>query len=209
MPHDHDHAPIEEDDRPPTEFEVLEQAMRELLIEKGVFSAADVQRQMDDMDSRTPMIGAKIVAQAWTDPNFKRRLLADGTKVIAEMGIDLDRSPKVVVVENTPDRHHVVVCTLCSCYPRLVLGIPPAWYKKKAYRSRVVVEPRAVLSEFGTELPDDVEIRVLDSTADVRYLVIPTRPEGTEGLSQEQLARLVTRDSMIGVSQARTPALAA
>ena len=206
--HDHDrdpHAPLADDDRPATEFELLEQAVRELLIEKGVITAAELQRQIDDMDSRTPAIGAKLVARAWTDPDFKRRLLAEPKAVIEEMGVSLQHSPEVVVVENTPQVHNVIVCTLCSCYPRMVLGIPPAWYKKKAYRSRTVSEPRAVLAEFGTHLPDEVEIRVHDSTADLRYLVLPMRPEGTEGWPEERLAALVTRDSMIGVTPARAP----
>jgi nitrile hydratase subunit alpha len=213
--HDHhhdgdDHDPIEDEGGPPSEFELLEQAIRELLIEKGVVTAAQIQRQIDDMDSRTPMHGQKIVVRAWTDPAFKERLLVDAKRVIHdEYGIDLERSPEVMAVENTPGVHNVIVCTLCSCYPRLVLGIPPAWYKKKAYRSRVVKEPRKVLEEFGTLLPEETEIRVHDSTADLRYLVIPRRPEGTEGWSAERLAALVTRDSMIGVTEARAPATVA
>lgn len=206
--HDHDaHDAIEADARPPTEFEMLEQAIRELLIEKGIVTAAEIQRQIDDMDSRTPMHGQKIVARAWSDPAFKGRLLANAKRVIHdEFGIDLERSPEVMAVENSAGLHHMIVCTLCSCYPRLVLGIPPAWYKNKAYRSRAVKEPRQVLAEFGTVLPDDTEIRVLDSTADLRYIVIPRRPQGTEGWSEERLAALVTRDAMIGVTEARTPA---
>ncbi|MFN4090575.1 MAG: nitrile hydratase subunit alpha [Alphaproteobacteria bacterium] len=199
--HDHDHAP--DDPAPPREYELLEQAIRELLIEKGLLTAEQIQRQIDDMDSRTPMNGAKLVARAWTDPAFKRRLLTEPKTVIEEWGIDLDKSPELMVVENTDRVHNVIVCTLCSCYPRAVIGVPPAWYKKKAYRSRAVSEPRAVLAEFGTVLPDDVEIRVHDSTADLRYMVLPARPPGTEGWSEERLAELVSRDALIGVTTAR------
>ena len=203
MPHDghhhDDHAPIE-DISEIGQYEVLEQAIRELLIEKGVLSAEAIQRQIDDMDSRTPVMGSKIVARAWTDDAYRTRLLADPKAALAEMGVTkLDENPEVKVVANTPDRHNVIVCTLCSCYPRVVLGMPPAWYKKRAYRSRVVKEPRQVLSEFGTEFPDSVKIEVHDSTADLRYHVLPLRPEGTDGWSPERLAELVTRDVMIGV----------
>ena len=205
MPHDghhhDDHAPIE-DIGEITQYEVLEQAIRELLIEKGVLTAEQIQTQIDDMDSRQPVMGSKIVARAWTDADYKSRLLADPKAALAEMGVTkLDENPEVKVVENTPDRHNVIVCTLCSCYPRVVLGMPPAWYKKKAYRSRVVKEPRQVLAEFGTEIADDVTIEVHDSTADLRYLVLPMRPEGTDDWSAEKLAELVTRDVMIGVRQ--------
>ena len=204
--HDHDHAPIEDPDGPPSDYELLEQAIRELLIEKGVVTPEAIQRQIDQTDSRTPMIGARLVARAWIDPEFKRRLLDDAKTVIQEWGVDLEHAPDVMVVENTSKVHNVIVCTLCSCYPRAVIGIPPAWYKKKAYRSRTVFEPRAVLAEFGTALDDSVEVRVHDSTADLRYLVLPERPAGTEGWSEEDLATLVTRDSMIGVVRAREPA---
>ena len=205
MPHDghhhDDHAPIE-DIGEITQYEVLEKAIRELLIEKGVLTAEQIQTQIDDMDSRQPVMGSKIVARAWTDADYKSRLLADPKAALAEMGVTkLDENPEVKVVENTPDRHNVIVCTLCSCYPRVVLGMPPAWYKKKAYRSRVVKEPRQVLAEFGTEIADDVTIEVHDSTADLRYLVLPMRPEGTDDWSAEKLAELVTRDVMIGVRQ--------
>ena len=203
MPHDghhhDDHAPIE-DGGEITEYEVLEQAIRELLIEKGVVSADAIQRQMDEMDSRTPVMGSKIIARAWTDPAYRDRLIGEPKAALAEMGVTkLDENPEVEVVANTPDRHHVIVCTLCSCYPRVILGMPPAWYKKRAYRSRVVKEPRQVLKEFGTEFPDSVKFEVHDSTADMRYLVLPMRPEGTEDWTAEQLAGLVTRDVMIGV----------
>jgi len=203
MPHDghahDDHAPIE-DIGEVSQYEVLEQAIRELLVERGVLSAEAIQQQIDDMDSRTPVAGSKIVARAWTDAAYKERLLNDPKAALAEMGVTkLDENPEVKVVENTPDRHNVIVCTLCSCYPRVVLGMPPAWYKKRAYRSRVVKEPRQVLAEFGTELPDTVKIEVHDSTADLRYLVLPMRPEGADDWPAEKLADLVTRDVMIGV----------
>ena len=199
--HTHDHAP----DDAVSEYAPLERAIRELLIEKGVFTAADIQRQIDDMDSRTPMTGARLVARAWTDPEFKARLIDDTAAVLEEWGIAMERGPRVRVVENTDRVHNVVVCTLCSCYPRMVLGIPPAWYKSRAYRARVVREPRAVLAEFGTDLPADTEVRVHDSTADMRYIVMPARPVGSGGLDEEALAALVTRDSLIGVSAAREP----
>src|SRR5262249_51033058 len=150
--------------------------------------------------SRTPADGARLVARAWIDSDFKERLLADVRSAAAELGLDAGPAPKVVAVENTGDVHHMVVCTLCSCYPRALLGPPPAWYKSLAYRSRAVSEPRAVLAEFGLELDPDVELRVLDSTADVRYLVLPRRPDGTDALDEDELAALVTRDSMIGVT---------
>lgn len=188
------------------ESRLLEQALRELLIEKGVFTADDIRRQIEETESRTPALGAKVVARAWVDPGFKRRLLSDAKKTISEfLGIDLSHTPELVVVENTRRRHHVICCTLCSCYPRAVLGIPPAWYKSREYRSRLVAEPRAVLAEFGTALPDGVEIRVVDSTADMRYIVLPHRPDHTEGMSEDALAKLVTRDSMVGVSLALQP----
>jgi len=176
-----------------------------LLIEKGVVTADEVRRTVEEMDARSPAMGAKIVARAWVDPAFKARLLADTKAAVAEMGVDTGSLIKIVAVENTDTLHNVVVCTLCSCYPRAILGLPPDWYKSLNYRSRVVKEPRAVLQEFGLELDVDTEVRVYDSTADMRYLVIPARPAGTEGLSEDQLAPLVTRDSMIGVARARTP----
>ena len=204
--HTHDdHAPIEDIARAPTKYEILEQTIRELLIEKDVLTADAIRRQMEDMESRTPEKGAEVVARAWTDPRFKALLLRDGTAAVETMGVDMSHAPKLAVVENTPQVHNVIVCTLCSCYPRKLLGIPPAWYKSHAYRSRTVIDPRAVLREFGTELPDDVEIRVVDSTADLRYMVLPLRPDGTEGMSAPELAQLVNRDSMIGVAQARDP----
>jgi nitrile hydratase alpha subunit len=205
--HHHDpHAPIEDQGTPRPESQALERALRELLIEKGVFSAEDIRRQIELTESRTPALGAKVVARAWVDADFRRRLLADAKGAIQSfLGIDLNHTPELVVVANTDERHHVICCTLCSCYPRAVLGIPPAWYKSREYRSRLVAEPRAVLAEFGTSLPDGIEVRVVDSTADVRYMVLPRRPAGTEGLSEEALAALVTRDSMVGVSLALEP----
>ncbi|MBT6313032.1 MAG: nitrile hydratase subunit alpha [Alphaproteobacteria bacterium] len=204
MPHDghhhhEDHAPIE-DVEAIGEYEILEQAIRELLVEKGVLTADAIQTQIDEMDSRTPVAGSRIIARAWTDEAYRARLIADPKPALAEMGVTkLDHNPEVKVVADTADRHHVIVCTLCSCYPRVILGMPPAWYKKRAYRSRVVKEPRQVLAEFGTELPDSTTIEVHDSTADLRYLVLPMRPEGTDDWSADQLAELVTRDIMIGV----------
>ncbi len=200
--HDKPHAP----DHPMTEFEWRVEAVQALLIEKGILAADEVRRQVEEMDDRSPALGAKVIARAWVDPAFKARLLADARSAILELGIDFRQEAALVAVENAAKVHHVVVCTLCSCYPRGLLGYPPDWYKSLNYRSRVVVEPRNVLREFGLELPTDVEVRVLDSTADMRYLVIPVRPAGTEGKSEEELADLVTRDSMIGVAQARIPA---
>lgn len=203
---DNPHAPVARD-HPMTEFERRVDAVQTLLIEKGLITADQVRRRVEEMDSRSPTLGAKVIARAWVDPAFKARLLADAKSAIAELGIEFTQEAALVAVENTEKLHHVVVCTLCSCYPRGLLGYPPDWYKSLNYRSRVVVDPRGVLKEFGTELPPDVEVRVLDSTADMRYLVIPARPAGTEGTSEAELAELVTRDSMIGVAQARTPAL--
>jgi nitrile hydratase len=187
---------------PLTYFQLMEVSLRELLVEKGVVSDAEVDAVAADMKSRGPERGAKVVARAWTDPGFKQRLLADGTAACEELGLDVP-ALKLVVVENTPEVHNVIVCTLCSCYPRMLLGLPPDWYKSREYRSRVVREPRAVLAEFGTRVPDEVAIRVHDSTADMRYMVLPLRPAGTEGWSEERLAGIVTRDSMVGVALAQ------
>ena len=181
-------------------------AMEALLVEKGVCTTAEIQQMIDRVEARTPADGARVVARAWADPAYKERLLSDPEAALAELGYSLpDPTPMLDVVENTEEVHHLVVCTLCSCYPRALLGRPPDWYKSLAYRSRAVVDPRGVVREFGLELPDSIEVRVLDSTADLRYLVIPRRPQGTEGLSEQELAALVTRDSMIGVTDARTP----
>ena len=202
--HTHDgpdpHAPRPDHDDTMTHHKMLEIAVRELLIEKGILTAEEIREAIERMDARGPHLGAKIVAKAWVDPAFKARLLADGGAAAEEAGVQMDTPTRLIVVENTPEVHNLVVCTLCSCYPRMVLGIPPDWYKSRAYRSRAVYEPRAVLEEFGTTLPENVAVRVHDSTADMRYLVLPMRPRGSEGFSEDQLAQLVTRDSMIGVT---------
>ena len=203
--HDHDHAhDAVHAHEPRPEYRRLERAVRELLIAKGVLTADEIRAQIELMDSRSPAIGAKIVARAWTDPAFKARLLADARKAAEEFGVDTSNTAIVVALENTDTLHHMVVCTLCSCYPKAIIGVPPAWYKSSAYRARAVLEPRKVLAEFGTHLPDNVEIRVVDSTADMRYLVLPKRPAGTDGWSEEQLAAIVGRDSLIGTT---TPAV--
>jgi nitrile hydratase len=177
----------------------MEVALRELLIEKSVVSADELRAAVEDMDSRTPARGGRVVARAWIDPAFRERLLNDGPAACREL--DVDVSPALLtVVENTEDVHNAVVCTLCSCYPRPLLGLPPSWYKSTEYRARMVREPRLVLAEFGLELPDDVAVRVHDSTADLRYLVLPMRPSGTAGMDETGLASLVTRDCMIGVA---------
>jgi nitrile hydratase len=201
-PHSHDHRP--DQDGPLSDYQLMEIAVRELLIEKRILTADEIRRAVEAMDARSPALGARVVARAWTDPSFKTRLLADGTAACEELGISMGAT-KLVVVESTAKVHNLVVCTLCSCYPRMLLGLPPDWYKSRAYRARAVREPRAVLREFGTELADEVTVRVHDSTADMRYLVLPLRPSGTEGWSEEQLAGLVTRDSMVGVSTPRLP----
>ena len=196
--HNHPHDPIEVS-KGASEYEIMVHAIKELLIEKGVITGEDIRKTLEFMDTRTPALGAKVVARAWADLEFKKRLLANGTSAVAEMGIPMGDA-ELIVVENSKDVHNIIVCTLCSCYPRTVLGLPPDWYKSRNYRSRVVVEPRAVLKEFGTELPASVTLRTHDSNADMRYLVLPERPAGTEGWSQEQLAATVTRDCMVGVA---------
>jgi len=201
--HDHDHEPIDE---PAIALRV--QALESALVEKGVISHEDVRQRIDWLVSRSPADGARIVARAWVDPEFKGRLLADAREAALELGLDPGPSPVVVALENTQNVHHMVVCTLCSCYPKALLGPPPEWYKSFPYRSRAVSDPRAVLGEFGVVLDNDIELRVVDSTADIRYLVIPRRPAGTEGMDEEELAALVTRDSMIGVAQPREPVTA-
>jgi nitrile hydratase alpha subunit len=203
--HDHPHAEIAPSGRPGY-YEIMETAVRELLVERKLIGADEIRRQIEVLDSRTPALGAKVVARAWVDPAFRDRLLADGRKACEELGISFYDDTQLIVLENTDTVHNLIVCTLCSCYPRPVLGLPPDWYKAKPYRARAVSEPRKVLAEFGTIIPDDVEIRVSDSTAMVRYLVLPKRPAGTEALSEDALAALVTRDSMIGVVPARIPA---
>jgi len=196
--HNHSHDPIEVAEGA-GEYEIMVHAIKELLIEKGVITGEDIRKTLEFMDTRTPALGAKVVARAWIDPEFKKRLLINGTAAVAEMGIPMGDA-ELIVVENSKDVHNVIVCTLCSCYPRTVLGLPPDWYKSRNYRSRVVVEPRAVLKEFGTELPNSVTLRTHDSNADMRYLVLPERPAGTEGWSEEQLVAIVTRDCMVGVA---------
>lgn len=183
-----------------TYYRLMEEAVRELMIEKGLVTPDEVRAEVEAMDARTPANGARVVARAWVDPAYKARLIANPKEAIAEVGHDIGPM-KLVVLENTPDVHNMVVCTLCSCYPRWILGLPPDWYKSRSYRSRAVREPRAVLKEFGTEIADDREVRVHDSTADMRYFVLPMRPAGTEGMSEEQLAALVHRDAMIGVTE--------
>jgi nitrile hydratase subunit alpha len=196
--HRHPHQPDIED-RPFEYYQVMAEAVGELLIEKGVVSAEEVRRAIEDLDGRSPALGASVVARAWIDPAFRTRLLENANAAAGELGIDAGSIP-IRAVENTLRLHNVICCTLCSCYPRLLLGVPPDWYKSRAYRSRVVREPRAVLAEFGTRIPDDVEVRVHDSTADLRYMVLPVRPVGSDVLSEHQLAALVTRDCMIGTA---------
>lgn len=197
--HDHDHPGTTPDVNETGYYELMAEAMKELLIEKGVVKAEDVRRNLEFLDSRDPAEGATIIARAWTDEAFKARLLDDGTKAVEEMGFPMGDA-ELIVVENTDDVHNMIVCTLCSCYPRTILGLPPDWYKSKSYRARAVVEPRAVLREFGTDLPEGKTVRVHDSNADMRYLVLPQRPDGTDDWSAEQLAALVTRDAMVGVT---------
>ncbi len=196
--HDHPHAEIAQSSELGY-YDLMETAVRELLIEKQLITAGEIRHQIEVIDSRTPALGAKVVAHAWVDPAFKARLLADGRSACEELGISFYDDTGLIVLENTESVHNLIVCTLCSCYPRPVLGLPPDWYKLKPYRARAIYEPRAVLAEFGTVIADDVEVRVSDSTAMVRYLVLPRRPAGSEGYSEDQLAALVTRDAMIGV----------
>jgi len=205
--HHHAHpAQRDHDDGPASPYEVLEEAIRSLLVEKGVLTAQEIAAQIDLMDSRSPALGARVIAKAWSDPAFKERLLADTRSALMELGIDIGTLAEFRTVENKPGLHNVVVCTLCSCYPKLLLGIPPAWYKSVAYRSRTVSDPRGVLREFGVDLPDSVRVIVHDSTADLRYLVLPERPAGTDGWDEEALAALVTRDAMIGTHVPRVAA---
>jgi nitrile hydratase len=199
--HDHDHAHphAEISEGRPGYYDIMETAVRELLIDKKLIRGDEIRRQLEVLDSRSPALGAKVVARAWTDAAFRARLLANGRAACEELDISFYDDTQLIVIENTDKVHNLIVCTLCSCYPRPVLGLPPDWYKAKPYRARAVVEPRAVLAEFGTIIPDDVEVRVHDSTAMVRYLVLPKRPAGTEHFSEDELAALVTRDTMIGV----------
>jgi nitrile hydratase len=198
--HSHDHETIEAGGMPGY-YELMETSVRELLIEKQIIRADEIRQMLEVMDSRTPAVGAKLVAKAWVDPEFRARLLTNGRATCEELGISFFEDTRLIVLENTEDVHNLIVCTLCSCYPREILGLPPDWYKLKPYRARAVTEPRAVLSEFGTHIPEDVEVRVSDSTAMLRYMVLPQRPSQTDGFSEEQLASLVTRDAMIGVTR--------
>ena len=203
--HDHggDHAAL-----PDTVLRT--KALESLLTEKGLVDPAALDELIDTYEHRVgPRNGARVVARAWVDPEFRARLLADGAKAIEEFGFEGRQGKDMVVVENTPEVHNMVVCTLCSCYPWPVLGLPPVWYKSSPYRARAVIDPRGVLAEFGVTLPEHVEIKVWDSTAEVRYLVLPMRPDGTDGMSEEELAELVTRDAMIGTGVALTPRQAA
>ncbi len=204
MSHDHDHAG--EPANRLSEVQLRVRALESLLEDKGLVDPAALDALIDTYETRVgPRNGARVVARAWVDPAYRRRLLDDGTAAIAELGYTGRQGEDMVVVENTPKVHNLVVCTLCSCYPWPVLGLPPVWYKSAAYRARAVIDPRGVLREFGLELPDDVEVRVWDSTAEVRYLVLPERPEGTEGWTEEELAAIVTRDAMVGVAKVRVP----
>jgi nitrile hydratase len=202
--HDHDHDPITTAGESAVDARV--RALEALLVEKGVVTRDELRRRIDWLVSRTPADGARLVARAWVDDAFRQRLLSDAREAALEIGVDPGPSPVVIALENTQDVHHVVVCTLCSCYPRALLGPPPDWYKSLPYRSRTVSDPRGVLREFGLTLRDGTEVRVVDSTADLRYLVVPRRPDGTDSLDEEELASLVTRDSMIGVAEALAPA---
>jgi len=196
-----------EHDAPLSEVELRVRALESLLVDKGLVDPAALDALIDTYETKVgPRNGARIVARAWVDPAFKRRLLEDGTAAVAEHGFVGRQSEKLVVVENTPQTHNMVVCTLCSCYPWAVLGLPPVWYKSAPYRARAVIDPRGVLSELGVEVPAATEVRVWDSTAEIRYMVLPERPAGTERMSEEQLAELVTRDAMIGVATVPPPA---
>jgi nitrile hydratase len=206
--HDHEHPGMEADGHPPYYAQRI-RAIEALLVEKGVLSHEDIQRQIDFIEARSPALGARMVAHAWVDPAYKQRLLANAKAAAAELGIDASGVSEIVAVENTDTVHNKIVSTLFSCYPRPILGRPPDRYKSLNYRSRAVVEPRAVMAEFGLNLGNDVEVHVHDSTADMRYLVMPQRPAGTEGWTEEQLAALVTRDSMIGVNNPRLDLVAA
>lgn len=192
-------------DYTPGYYEILERSLAELLVEKGLIGVSDIRRQLEVLDSRNPALGSRVVARAWLDSGFKARLLENGRKACEELGITSYEDTELIVLENTDKVHHLMVCTLCSCYPRAVMGLPPDWYKLKPYRARAVQEPRALLREFGTVIPDDVEVRVSDATAQVRYLVLPRRPAGTEGYTEDQLFELVTRDAMIGVTEIILP----
>ena len=204
MPHDshsHEHQAV------PSDPTLRVKALESLLVEKGLVDPAALDALIDTFENKVgPRNGARVVARAWVDPAYKERLLADAPSAIAEVGFTSQQGDHMVVVENGPNVHNLVVCTLCSCYPWTVLGLPPVWYKSSAYRSRAVMDSRGVLREFGLELPEDVELRVWDSTAELRYLVLPERPAGSENLSEDELASLVTRDAMVGVAKVEIPA---
>ena len=198
--HDHDHT------QPPVDIELRVRALESLLQEKGLIDPAALDELIDTYEHKVgPRNGAQVVARAWSDPEYKRRLMENATAAIAELGFSGIQGEDMLVVENTPDVHNVTVCTLCSCYPWPVLGLPPVWYKSAPYRSRIVIDPRGVLAEFGLHIPENKEIRVWDSSAELRYLVLPERPAGTDGWSEAQLIELVTRDSMIGTGLVAAP----
>jgi nitrile hydratase len=198
--HAHDHQVI------PSDLTLRVKSLESLLVEKGLVDPAALDALVDAYEHKLgPRNGARVIARAWADPAYKKRLLEDATAAIAEFGFTNEHGARLVAVENTPKVQNLVVCTLCSCYPWSVLGLPPVWYKSAAYRSRAVIDPRGVLREFGLDLPDDAEVRVWDSTAEVRYIVLPERPAGTENLSEQELAALVSRDAMIGVARVASP----
>jgi nitrile hydratase len=203
-----DHHSHEEAGGTTSPYAALIRAIEALLLEKGVLTEPEVQDNISYMEARSPANGARLVARAWVDPDFRKSLLSDGKAAASELGMDPEHPAEFVVVENTPEVHNLIVCTLCSCYPRAILGRPPDWYKSFAYRSRAVREPRTVMREFGFEPPEGVEVVIHDSTADARYMVLPMRPPDTEDLSEVDLAGLVTRDSLIGVNVPRAPARA-
>jgi nitrile hydratase len=204
LPKDHDHhgKPIKEDEtgEGPNQHHLMNLAMQELLQDQNLITADDIRSKIEKFEDDYPNRGAKVVAQAWTDADFMKRLLEDANPVIEDMGIDLEHASRIIAIENTAEVHNVIVCTLCSCYPRTLMGQPPTWYKSRSYRSRVIFEPRAVLKEFGTEIDDNVVIRTHDSNADMRYIVIPMRPGGTDNWSQEQLEAIISRDSLVGIT---------
>ena len=203
--HDHDRTFQPDEEESLGRYGIMEMAVRELLIEKDLVDPDEFRQRLEHLDEISPAMGAKVVARAWTDPDFKARLLKDGSEAVTDFGIIMGHVT-LYVVENTPDLHNIVVCTLCSCYPKGLLGTPPDWYKSRNYRTRTVSEPRKVLMDFGTHIPDTMQVRVHDSTADMRYMVLPERPAGTDGMSVEELEKLVTRDSMIGVVTAAAAA---
>lgn len=206
MAHDHDHHDHDHGQDVPSETALRVKALESLLVEKGLVDPAALDAIVDAFENRIgPRNGARVIAKAWTDPDYKARLMTDATAAIAELGYSGSQGEHMVVVENTPEVHNLVVCTLCSCYPWPVLGLPPVWYKASAYRSRAVIDPRGVLGELGLSVPENVSVRVWDSTAEIRYLVLPERPAGTEDLDVEKLADLVTRDAMIGVARVARP----